>query len=548
VPDDRTTGGMRAASDAVDITKHFDHLRDDRRHWDDQWQEISDHGLGRRDYTVKRERGRQRNVRIYDTTMLDANNLLAAALHSLLTNPSTNWFDLAFESEQFNEIHESAMWLEMVKKGMVNAFRRPESGFTTQMHEFYTDLTGFCTSCLYVEAEPGFGPKFSARPMGEIYIDEDFSGVITITYRKFELKAWQAVAQFGAKNVPNALSKVEGQNGDEDMEYLHCVRKRRQPLPGSIFAKGMKWESVYIDLQTKKVVSEGGYHENPYLTARWSKDAGELYGRGPGITSLPSAKMLNAIWRTYIRSAEKQADPPLLVEHDGVMPQSQLRTTPNSQIVVQPTGSGQPPVQYLEHRGRYDVADNVIQTFTGRIQRAFHNEIIQAFQDPRMTATQVIELARLSQRILSPVLGRMQTEILEPMINRVYGILSRSNGFPAPPEFLKGADLRIDYVSPVARAQQASESQAILDTFTALAAMAEADPGVLDNLNMDEAARVIARGNGIPLKVVRPRAEVAEIREERQEQLEQQQQLEQGMAVAETVAKVAPALSPTAGA
>jgi len=536
VPDDVQT---REASqrDATPLIQDFNRLREHRRHWDDQWQEIADHGLGRRDYTVKREPGRQRNVRIYDTTMADSNGLLAAALHALLTNPSTSWFDLAFQSPQFNEIDESARWLEAVRQVMTNSFRRPESGFTTQMHEFYTDLTGFCTACVFVEDDVGKGPSFSARPMGEIFIDEDFAGNITVTYRKFTLKAWQAVAQFGKKNVPRAQDNVKHERGDVEMDFIHLVRKRDQPLPGNIFAQGMPWESIYVDLDSSKVILEGGYHEMPYLTSRWSKDAGELYGRGPGITSLPSAKMLNAIWRTYIRSAEKQADPPLLVEDDGVMPGSQLRTTPNSQISIRPTGSGQPPVQYLEHRGRYDVADNVIETFTSRIQRAFHNEIIQAFQDPRMTATQVIELARLSQRILSPVLGRMQTEILEPMINRTFGILSRANAFPPPPDFLQGQELRIDYVSPVARAQRASESQAVLDTFTALAAMAEADPGVLDNFNFDEAARTLGDGNGIPLKVIRPRKEVGAIREERQRQQEEQQQLEQALQLAETASK-----------
>lgn len=547
MPDDVQTRG-RSKRDVHAMIDFYEKLREDRRHWDDQWQEISDHSLGRRDYTVRREKGRQRNVRIYDTTTLDSNNLLAAALHALLTNPATDWFDLKFQTEQLNEIDESARWLETVKRGMINAFRRPESGFTTQMHEFYTDLTGFCTSCIYVEDDVGFGPTFSARPMGEIYIDEDFAGNITITYRKFRLKAWQAVAQFGAKNVPQAVKNVDGNAAEKEMDFLHLVRKRDQPLAGSIFSEGLEWESIYIDLQHKEVVLEGGFHEQPYLTARWSKDAGELYGRGPGITSLPSAKMLNAIWRTYIRSAEKQADPPLLVEDDGVMPGSQLRTTPNSQITVRPTGSGQPPVQYLEHRGRYDVADTVVQNFTTKIQRAYHNEIIQAFQDPRMTATQVIELARLSQRILSPVLGRMQTEILEPMINRVFGILSRTSDFPVAPEFIQDEELRIDYVSPVARAQKASEVQAVADSFTLLAAMSEADPGVLDNMNFDEIARMTLEGNGVPLKAIRTRDEVIEIRTQRQEQQEQQQQLEQTLAVADSASKLLPQLNAGAAA
>jgi len=530
-----------------EISSHWEKLRDGRTEWENHWQEVADHTLGRRDFNTKRQPGTQRQIKIYDTTARDATNLLAAALHSLLTNPATDWFDLRFQRSQLNEVDEAVLWLDEVEQEMLNSFRRPESAFNTNMHEVYTDLVAFGTSGIFVEDEPGFGARFSSRPLSELFIDEDHSGRITVVYRKFKLLAWQAVKQFGKEAVPRSAKDVEANHVNNEHEFLHLVRRNPQPLPGRIDAKGMPWASIYISLDDKKVVSEGGYFENPYMVSRWNKDSGELYGRGPGIDSLADAKMLNAIWRTYIRNAEKAADPPLLVEDDGVMPGSQLRITPSARITVRPTGSRLDPVRYLEHRGRFDISDLVIETKTQLIRKAYHSEIIQAFQDPRMTATQVIELARLSQRILSPVLGRMQTELLEPMIERVYGILSRSPNFPQAPDFLQGQEIKIEYVSPVARAQKASESQAILDSFQAIAAMATVDPGVVDNVNMDSAARAIFEGNGVPAKIMRPKAEVIEIRRAQAEAQAQQQQLAEGLAVAEGASKLIPALDGVGG-
>jgi len=531
---------------AQQIISYFEDLKNARSNWENHWQEIADHSLGRRDFTVVREPGRQRQQKIYDTTSRDSNNLLAAALHALLTNPSTSWFDLTFENADLNEDDESTRWLSTVRDRMLAAFRRPESAFTTQMHEVYSDITGFGTAGMFVADEPGFGPRFNARPLQELFIDEDSTGRIGVVMRKFKMQAWRAVDQFGAKQVPRAAEQAEKRPNTEG-EYLHIVRRRDLPLPGKINSAGMPWESLYLSFNDKDIISEGGFWENPYMVARWSKDPGEIFGRGPGIDSLPDQKMLNAIWRTFIRNIEKAVDPPLLVDDDGVMPGSQLRVTPSAQITVRNDGGSREPVRYLESRAQLNLAPEIIETRARKIEKAYHSEIIQAFQDPRMTATQVIELARLSQRILSPVLGRMQVEILEPMVERVFGVLLRSGKLPDPPEVIQGEDIKIEYVSPVARAQKASEAQAIIDTFLATAQMAQADPSVLDNFDLDEAARRIAAGNGIPVQIIRSKDNVIQIRRVQAKLMQEEKQKEEALKTADVASRLIPAVAGAAG-
>jgi hypothetical protein len=526
---------------AKKITAYQEDLGQRRVNWENQWQEIADHAVGRRDFSVIREPGRQRMVRIYDTTAKDAGGLLSAALHSLLTNPQSRWQDIRFSNQDLNEIEPARFWLEDVKLRVTNAFTKPGSGFATQIAELYQDLVFFGSGCIFVEDDPGFGPRFSARPISEIYIDVDSTGRVKAVFRKFDLKHWQAVDQFGAEAIP-AVAEAAVKAPNDESEFLHHVRRRGAPLPGKIDASGMEWESIYISKREKAIVDEGGFHENPYLIARWAVDAGELYGRGPGNDSLPEAKMLNAIWRTYIRNIEKAADPPLLVENDGVMPGSQISVTPSAQIVVQSDGNTE-PVRYLESRAQLNWSAELIESRTKKIERAFHNEIIQAFQDPRMTATQVIELARLAQRQLSPVLGRMQEDLLNPLIERVYGILTRRRDFPRPPEEIVGEDLRIEYVSPVARAQKASESQSILDSFAAAQAVAQVDPSVMDNIDLDEAIRAIFVGNGTPVNIVRSKADVIEIRRTQAQVMEQEREAQQLAQTGETVSKLLPGIA-----
>jgi len=73
-----------------------------------------------------------------------------------------------------------------------------------------------------------------------------------------------------------------------------------------------------------------------------------------------------------------------------------VKITPSAQIVVRNDGGAREPVRYLESRAQFRWPDILIEKRQARIEKHFHSELIQAFQDPRMTATQVLELAKLS--------------------------------------------------------------------------------------------------------------------------------------------------------
>lgn len=537
---------------AKKLIEYWEMLADERRHFDDMWQEVADHSLGRRDFLSKRVPGRQRMTRIYDTTSRDSNNLLKAALHALLTNPATNWLDCRWQFDILNEIDTLVRYLDLVKQRLRIAFTRPRSGFATQIAEIYDDGPGFGNASLWVREDPVIGSVFVARPIAEIYIDVDSDGNVVSLFRKFSLKPWQALDQFG-DNAPSTAATLADKNPNVDMAFLHHIRKRDLVLPRNIDASGMEWESIYIAIDSNEVILEEGFREFPMMYWRWAVDAGEKHGRGPGVDSLPDQKMLNAMSRSFIRTSEKMADPPVLVDDDGVMPGSQVRITPSAQIVVRNDGGAREPVRYLESRAQMQWPAELIANRQAKIEKHFHSEIIKAFQDPRMTATQVLELARLSQRILSPVMGRAQKDLLDPMVQRVLAVEMRRRDFPRPPQdvidVLRALNMtlleaiQIEYVSPVARAQKAAEAQAILDTFGASAALAEADPGVLDNMDLDEAFREIAVANGVPVSVIRSREDVAAKREADARLAAQEAQQQQLLATGDTVSKLLPGIA-----
>ena len=496
-----------------DYLDRFSRMENDRSAFDNTWQDIADHEIGRRNFTTVRTPGRERMSQIYDTTAITSLDLLSSALHSLLTNSAVRWFEIETEFPGMNEQKDIRMWLENAKDIMYAAFNRNEAAFTSNMHEVYFDLAAFGTCCLYIGDQPGFGPYFSSRPLGEIYFAEDSRGRIDTVFRKFVLSARQAVQKFGEEEVPFAVKKLESNESDDTFNFLHVVTPNPDVQYGYIDYGGMPFHSCYVCIDEEMKVSEGGYWEMPYCIARWEKDSGETYGRGPGWRALADAKMLNAMNKTMLEAAQKSVNPPLLVADDGEIPQ--LNAHPNGVITYRAGTLSDDPIRYLEARSQFQIGVAEIQDKRENVRRAFHWELLQLYESPHMTATQVIELANQTQRLLAPVIGRMQSELLEPIIERVFGVLLRAGAFAQPPEILQGQNLTVNYLSPASRAQRMSDSSAIVEAVGTAIQLSEAFPTMIDLFNPDEIARQVAESKGAPASILRSPEEIAAIRQQR---------------------------------
>jgi hypothetical protein len=95
----------------------------------------------------------------------------------------------------------------------------------------------------------------------------------------------------------------------------------------------------------------------------------------------------------------------------------------------------------------------------------------------------------------------------------------------------------------IARAQKASDVQAIIDTFAVAAEMEAVKPGTVDNLDGDIAIREIAKAKGIPVSIVRDANYVAELREKQQELAEEQQRKQELLEGADAASRLIPAIA-----
>ena len=521
----------------TDLTKtimaRFDRLKTGRQNWETHWQEVADYMQPRKaDVTKTRSKGDKRTEQIFDSSPIQAVELLAASLHGMLTNPSTPWFSLRYKDEGLDSDDEAKLWLEGVTDTMYTAFNR--SNFQQEIFELYHDLITFGTAAMFIEEDQDDLLKFSTRHINEIYITENDKGRIDTVYRKFKITLRAAFQQFGENLSEEARNKVEKDPFDE-IDILHAVYPRQDFDPTKKDKKNMEFESTYVEYKNGNELSVGGFMEFPFVVPRYLKASHEIYGRSPAMTALPDVKMLNEMSKTTIKAAQKQVDPPLLVPDDGFL--LPVRTVPGG-LNFYRSGT-RDRIEPLNIGANNPLGLNMEEQRRTAIRNVFYVDQLLLQQGPQMTATEVIQRNEEKMRLLGPVLGRLQSELLKPMIDRCFAILLRNNQFAPAPEFLSGQDIEIEYVSPLAKAQKGTELSSITRAIEILGSLANVAP-VFDYINFDSLVKHIADLVGVPQKVLKLQSQVNAEREQAAQQQEQMAQMQQLQQVAKAGGDIAP--------
>ena len=521
----------------TDLTKsllsRFDKLQSQRQNWETHWQDVADYMQPRKaDVTKQRARGDKRMELIFDSSPIQAIELLAASLHGMLTNPSTPWFTLRFKDEDVDGEDEAKLWLQSATDAMYTAFNR--SNFQQEIFELYHDLITFGTAAMFIEEDSDDLVKFSTRHINEVFIAENDKGRIDTIYRRFKISARAAVQKFGNK-ISSDIRSIVDKDPYKEIEIIHAVYPRKDFNPTKKDKSNMPFESVYIEFKTGNELSVSGFKEFPFVVPRYLKASNEIYGRSPAMTALPDVKMLNEMSKTTIKAAQKQVDPPLLVPDDGFL--LPVRTVPGG-LNFYRSGT-RDRIEPLNIGANNPLGLNMEEQRRDAIRAVFYVNQLMMQQGPQMTATEVIQRNEEKMRLLGPVLGRLQSELLKPLIDRVFNILLRNNQLPQAPEFLSGRDIEIEYVSPLAKAQKSSELQSIMRAIEILGSLANVAP-VFDYVNFDNLVKHLADIVGVPQKILKSQSQVNAERQQAQQQQQEMQQMQQVQQLAKAGGDIAP--------
>ena len=226
-----------------------------------------------------------------------------------------------------------------------------------------------------------------------------------------------------------------------------------------------------------------------------------------------------------------------MIADDGVI--LPVNTRAGGATFARLDGRQQPPIQPLNTGGRPDIGEEMMERRRRTINDAFLVTLFQILVDsPQMTATEVLQRAQEKGALLAPTVGRQQSEMLGPLIEREITILADQGLLPPVPEALQDAEYKIEYVSPLSRAMKSEEGVGILRTLEMVQPIAAVDPSVMDNFDFDEITRVLADVNGVPQRILKSADNIDAQRQARAQQEQTQQLLAAAPQAADAALKV----------
>ncbi len=519
---------------ASELKSNLSRLMEKRSTWESHWQECADFMQPRKaEITKERARGDKRNIQIFDATAIHALELLASSLQGMLTSSANRWFAMRYKENVLNESDEAKEWLEDATDKMYLAFGR--SNFQQEIFETYHDLITFGTSCLMIEEDENDIVRFSSRHIKEFYIQENKRGFVDTVYRRFKMSVTAAIDKFGLENFSNETVRLSKKEPFEEIEIVHVVRPRSIFDESKLDKKNMPFQSIYFEYGSGHIINIGGFKEMPYVVPRYLKASTEIYGRSPAMNALPDVKVLNKMVETALKAAAKQVDPPLLVPDDSML--SPIRMSAGS-LNYYRSGS-RDRIEPLNIGQQTSVTLNQENQRREAIAKAFHIDQLLVQSNRTMTATEVVQRNEEKMRILGPALARMQQELLQPMILRVFNIMLRNKQFLQAPEILANQEVDIEYVSPMALAQKGQELQSLMRGLELFGQIGQIAP-VQDYIDEEGLIKQIIRITGLPARMIKSDKEVQMIREQRQVQQQQQMQMMQAMQEAKVAKDAAP--------
>ena len=516
-------------SRADEVIREQEQMAGDRGVWEQHWREIAERVLPRENWFQASDKtpGEKRTEKVFDATAGLALERFAAAMESMLTPRTMRWHKLTTSDPGLMEDQSVQMYLDQVTDILFRIRYSPKANFASQVHENYMSLGAFGSGALFVDDIVGLGMRYKSIHLSEIYFSENHAGVVDKVHRKFEMTARQAAERWGVDSLPEKIRSSLEKTPERPFEFVHCVKPNLERNPRRRDYRGMPFISYYVSMEERSVLQEGGYNSFPYAISRYVTAPKEVYGRSPAMTVLPDIKMINEMSKTVIRAAHKIVDPPLLLQEDGVL--QAFNTRPGALNYGGVDDQGRQVVQPLQTNARVDIGMDMMEQRRRVINDAFLITLFQILvETPNMTATEAMLRAQEKGALLAPTMGRQQSEMLGPLIERELDILSRSGILPPMPEALveRGGEVDIEYVSPLNRSQRAEEGVAILRTLEAVTPLAQLDPSVMMIFKADEIARQLADINGVPAKILRSKEEMEAMMEEQRQQAEAQAMLQ----------------------
>ena len=483
-----------------------------RENWVPLFEECYEYALPQRESFYYEEAGQRRDQKIFDETAVVGVQEFASRLQSGLVPNFARWADLMSGSEvppeQREEIDNE---LDDVTNYVFEVLQN--SNFSQEVHESFMDLA-VGTGVLCVEEGDAINPiVFSAIPLPHVVLDTGPDDRIDHVFReRKKVKFDHLEMMYPNSTFSSKVMTMMGRNQETTVLEVVCRDYSRKNEEAYVhYAICMTTDTVLHKKEMR------GLGSNPFICFRWSKCAGEVYGRGPLINALAAIKTTNLTIELILENAQMSISGIYQMEDDGVINPDTIQLVPGSII---PKAMGSQGLQPIQAAGRFDVAQLVLSDMRLNIKRALYNDMLGNPDKTPATATEVAErMADLSRRVGS-AFGRLQAELVQPVLQRVIYILKKQGRIEVPS--VNGREVKIRSVSPLAQAQANQDISSVARYLELVGGVF--GPEMLQLLIDGEKTAVhLAKKFGVPESLIRDEEQRKQIAAMAQQMAQQQQ-------------------------
>jgi hypothetical protein len=529
-------------------------LRVNRYSWWVHWRELANYMLPRRYKWLitpnMQNRGAPIQNYILDSTATLAARNLASGIMSGVSSPSRPWIKLKINKIDSTQTSPISLWLAEAERLMNLVFQ--ESNFYNAIAVVYFDLVIFGTAVMLVYEDFDDVIHCYNPCLGEYYIDNDGKMNPTVFYREFTMTVAQVVDEFDYENCPKNVQQMYDTGGaalTREVIIAHALEENTEPDKYGIPSK-FPWREVYwvwgMSSTTQNsgpginenFLRKRGYYEKPHIIVRWDLVSNDAYGRSPGMDALPDVKQLQQEVRRKAQAIDKHVNPPMVADVQLKNQPASLLPGGVTYVTGMSTGAkvGFAPAYTINPDIRGMMED--LNEIRERVKETFFNNLFQTISQyetrSNVSATEIDARRAESLVMLGPVLDRIEYELLKPIIDRVFAVMSRARILPPAPPEVQGHPINVEFISMLATSQAAAATSGIERLFQIAGSLVAVDPAVMDNIDIDYALDKYSSLMNNDPKMIRAPAQLAAIRQQRaqQQQADQMAQRAQQIAMA----------------
>lgn len=489
---------------------------------DSQWrtllEDCYDYFLPQREMFSMVAPGQKKMEKIFDSTAVVGTQDFAARMQEQITPLWRKWaeFALAKEVQVALDANPNADRIEIERQlrnvaDIVFDYIN-HSNFGTQINEAYLDLC-IGTSVLTVEEsdDPNTLIEFGTIPQFKIGFEEGPTGNIENIFRPVEVRAKNIERKWSGAELTQEMKEQVKNSPDCNVPFMECMVLDTE--------SNQYWRVVISDAGQKVIWASNDGQFGAWVASRWAKMSNEIRGRGPATSLLPDVKSLNKIKEFALRKGAIDLSGIWTAVDDGVTNPYTIRIQPGIVIPVGTNDRTSPSLQRLDTTNDLQLTQFNVEDLRANIRKGLFLDMRDPTGPVRSATEVAIEQRELAQRIGSSF-GRLQTEMLEPILKRVVNILIRNGKIPAIR--INGQEITIKFTSPLAQAQEQSELIAAQQAveFVAMTTGPEMVPMVYD---VNKFGLFAADKTGMDPDLVRTKGEIAKAQQALLQQAQAQQ-------------------------